>query len=131
MKKNILIFLTCLGFLLFLTGCKGSKQIQGTWKAQDSAATNVTITISKDTIKIGKETYDYTQNVVGVKNSYRYYGLKINKKMYSLIIPEKKKDVALLLQPDSEDNYLLGSLVYAMNKKSQPDYKEYVNEYLN
>lgn len=51
--------------------------------------------------------------------------------MYSLIIPEKKKDVALLLQPDSEDNYLLGSLVYAMNKKSQPDYKEYVNEYLN
>ena len=130
MKKNILLFITCLSFLLLLTACKGSKQIQGTWKAQDAAGSNKTITISKTTIKIGEETYDYTQNVVGIKNSSRYYVLKINKQMYSLIFPEKKNDIALLLQPDSDDNYLLGSLIYAMNKKEEPDYKEYAAEYL-
>lgn len=96
-EKNILLFKTCLSFLLFLTACKGSKQIQGTWKAQDSAGTNVTITISKNTFKVDDETYDYIQNIVGIKNSSRYYVLKINKQMYSLIFPEKKKDVALLL----------------------------------
>jgi len=131
MKKNILIAITCLGFLLFLTGCKGSKQIQGTWKAQDSSGDNVIITISKTTIKIGEDSHKYTQNVVGVDNSIHYYGIKINKQMYSLVFPEKGKDIALLLKPDSDDNYLVGDLVYAMNKKEQPDYKEYANEYLN
>lgn len=130
MKKFLKTFLVCLGFLLILTACKGSKQIQGRWKAQDSAGTNVMITVSKDTIKIGDETYDYTQNIVGFKNSTRYYGLIIDKQLYSFIIPSKKKDVALLLQPDSEDNYLLGSLVYAMDKNTYPDYQEYVTDYL-
>lgn len=131
MKNRLLMFVACLGFLLLLTACKGSKQIQGTWQAQDSAGKNVTITISKNTIKIGKKSFDYTQNVVGVKNLIHYYGLKINKKMYSFILPPKQKDAALLLEPDSEDNYLLGNLVYAMNKKNQPDYKAYVNKYLD
>ena len=36
-----------------------------------------------------------------------------------------------MLIPDSDEDYLTGSMLFAMNRKEKPDYKKYAEEYLN
>lgn len=67
---------------------------------------------------------------MGTQNGASYYGITQNGKVYSIIFPDKNEDVALMIEPDSTDNYLKGKLLYAMNKKTTPDYNSYVKKYL-
>ncbi|OJG95001.1 hypothetical protein RV18_GL003167 [Enterococcus termitis] len=117
-----------------MVGCSGSKEIQKNWKAEDAAGSaysleikdkEITISNNKDTDKL-----DYKQNAVGTSNGVKYYGLMIDNEKYSIIFPEKgNTELALFLKIDSDD-YLNGTLVYAMNIKEQPSYKDYAKKYL-
>lgn len=117
--------------LIMLSACSGSKSIQGTWQVQDGAGKNSTLTFKDKKMTLDGKTYDYKQNAVGFQNSVKYYGIQQDGKEYSIIFPDKDKNVALLLEPDSNDNYLKGSFLYAMNKKTTPSYKSYAKKYLN
>ena len=93
----------------------------------------MTIEIKDKTIIINEEEYKYTQNAVGFKNGVSYYGLtrKDNGKKFSIVFPEKDKNVAIMLIPDSDEDYLTGSMLFAMNRKEKPDYKKYAEKYFN
>ncbi|AYG00456.1 glycosyltransferase [Lactococcus allomyrinae] len=132
MKTNKIIFLL-LGLaisLVVLVGCSGSKSIQGTWKVQDASGDNSTITFTDKKVTVDGQTYNYTQNAVGTENGVNYYGIKQDGQNYTIIFPDKNKNIAIMIQPDSTDDYLKGTMLYAMNKTNQPNYKEYSTKYL-
>ena len=68
-----------------------------------------------------------------LRNGVSYYGLtrKDNGETFSIVFPEKDKNTAIMLIPDSDDDYLTGSMLFAMNRKEKPDYKKYAEKYLN
>ncbi|URZ02839.1 glycosyltransferase [Clostridium felsineum] len=116
--------------LLILTGCSGSKSIQGTWKVQNANGKNSTIVFKDKKVTVDGKTFDYTQNAVGTENGINYYVIQQHNEKYTIIFPDKDKNIAIMIEPDSTDNYLQGKLLYAMNKIKQPNYKEYATKYL-
>lgn len=89
--------------------------------------------IKKDTLSFGGKTNSYTQNGVGIKNGVRYYVIKLKDydEYYSIIFPDKDKNIAVLLQIDDTDEPLRGTMILALNKDKKPDYSDYANKYLN
>lgn len=130
MKTNKITLLVLALSLLILVGCSGSKSIQGTWRVQDGSGKNSTIVFKDKKITVDGKTFDYTQNAIGTKNGINYCGIKQDNKNYTIVFPEKDKNIAIMIEPDSTDNYLQGKMLYAMNKKTQPSYKEYAKKYL-
>ncbi len=129
MKKIYLpIIFTML--LLLVTACSGSDAIQGSWETQDSNGNYGTMVFEDKTITYDGKTFEYTQNAVGTKNGIQYYGIRQNGQTYSIIFPEKDKNIAFMIVPDSSDSYLTGSVVYVMDRTQQPNYSEYVEAYL-
>lgn len=134
MKNKYKVFILDCITLIIMVGCSGSKEIQKNWKAEDATDNVYSIEIKDKEIIISnnKDTdkMDYKQNAIGTSNGVKYYGLTIDNEKYSIIFPEKGNiDLALFLKIDSDD-YLDGTLVYAMNTKEQPSYKEYAEKYL-
>ena len=108
-KKIKGLLLVVLSSLFILIGCSGSPKIQGKWNVQDARGEETTIEIKEKTIIVNEEEYKYTQNAVGFKNGVSYYGLtrKDNGKIFSIVFPEKDKNIAIMLIPDSDDDYLV------------------------
>ncbi|MFL0252823.1 hypothetical protein ACJDT4_20655 [Clostridium neuense] len=129
-NKITLLVLGLVLSLLILDGCSGSKSIQGTWKVQDGSGENSTMVFKDKKVTVDGKTFDYTQNAVGTKNGVNYYGIKQDNKNYTIVFPDKDKNIAIMIEPDSTDNYLQGKMLYAMNKIKQPNYKEYAKKYL-
>lgn len=127
-------FILLLGTALLIMGCSGSSDIKHKWSVEDATgntyAMNITdkeITISNDD---NKDTMTYSQNAKGTSSGIKYYGLTVNNEKYSIIFPDKKNsDLALFLKINNDD-YLSGTLVYAMNTEEKPNYKEYANKFL-
>ena len=132
-KKIKGLLLVLLSTLFILIGCSGSPKIQGKWNVQDARGEQTTIEIKDKTIVVNEEEYKYTQNAVGFKNGVSYYGLirKDNGKILSIVFPEKDKNVAIMLIPDSDEDYLTGSMLFAMNRKEKPAYRKYAEKYFN
>ncbi|MFK4568341.1 hypothetical protein [Enterococcus sp. UD-01] len=134
MKNKYKIFIiACI--TLIMTGCSGSKEIQKTWKAEDANAKVYSIKIKDKEITISNdnenENLDYKQNAVGTSNGVKYYGLTIDNEKYSVIFPEKGNSALALLLKVNSDDYLSGTLIYAMNTKEQPSYKDYAEKFLS
>lgn len=134
MKNKYKIFILVCTALVIMVGCSGSKKIQKTWKAEDATNTTYSIEIKDKKITVSSandnEKLDYTQNAVGTSNGISYYGLTIDNEKYSILFPEKgNTDLALFLKIN-DDDYLNGTLIYAMNTKEQPNYQEYAEKYL-
>ncbi|MCD6632208.1 glycosyltransferase [Lactococcus cremoris] len=130
-KKLLLMVFGLVLMLSLLTGCKGSKNIQGTWHVQNGDERNLTLKFTDKKVTIEGDEYKYTQNAIGIENGIRYYGIEENGKNYSIIFPEKDKNIALMIEPESTDNYFRGTLIFAMNKKENPSYSEYAERYIN
>ncbi|KRM22318.1 hypothetical protein [Latilactobacillus graminis] len=135
MGKNIKLLLSICLVLVALVGCAASKRIQGTWRIQDAEnkTGQIKLTRNKLTIDIGnsKKSYSFKQNAIGTKNGTTYYGLTLDNQSLSIIFPEKNKNKAIFMQVDSTDDYLKGKMIFAMNKTKKPNYRYYVNRYLN
>lgn len=130
-QKIIIATIIMLSMLILLVGCSGSKTYQGIWHVQNSEGQNSTINFRDKKLSIDGDEYEYTQDAVGFENGIKYYGIVQNGKHYSIIFPEKDKNISLMIEPDSTDNYLQGTLIFAMNKNETPNYNSYIKKYIN
>lgn len=137
-EKNILItvcvVIGAIG-LLVLSGCGGGKDIQGKWYIQRSDGSTGTMTVTDKTIDLGGKVDKYVVSAKGFKNQVWYYvlqeSLKSNSRMIVIVFPEKgDKNTALIIKPDNKDNYLKGTMIWAMHREKTPDYQEFANKYM-
>ena len=124
--KKILTYITLPVFLVILTACGNSSDaLQGEWKAQTGAQKNVVLKFDKDKVTVDGKEYDYKQKSVEKKGDITYYKIEQNGENYTVIFPDKDKNIAVMIQPYSSKDDLNGTMLYAMNKKEQPNYSEY------
>jgi len=104
---KIISYILLTVFLISFSACsKSTNLIEGEWKAQTGAT---------------KEN----------KGDLIYYKIEKNGESYTIIFPDKDKNIAIMIQPYSQNDDLYGKVLYAMNKKDQPNYSEYVKKYIN
>ena len=128
--KKILTYITLPVFLVILTACGNSSDaLQGEWKAQTGAQKNVVPKFDKDKVTVDGKEYDYKQKSVEKKGDITYYKIEQNGENYTVIFPDKDKNIAVMIQPYSSKDDLNGTMLYAMNKKEQPNYSEYSKKY--
>ena len=128
--KKILTYITLPVFLVILTACGNSSDaLQGEWKAQTGAQKNVVLKFDKDKVTVDGKEYDYKQRSVEKKGDITYYKIEQNGENYTVIFPDKDKNIAVMIQPYSSKDDLNGTMLYAMNKKEQPNYSEYSKKY--
>ncbi len=139
-KVFIASLLLILSIALTLTGCESSEDIHGKWYAQDAKGNNITIEFTKDKAIIDGEEYSLEQNATGVRNNTRYFGIKIDEKIFSVVFPDKEdKKTAIMMIPNTSDpfedskvsEYLKGRMEYALSKDKHPNYWEYAKKYLH
>ncbi|MEZ7556539.1 glycosyltransferase [Streptococcus sp. 27098_8_134] len=128
--KKILTYIALPVFLVILTACGNSSDaLQGEWKAQTGAQENVVLKFDKDKVTVDGKEYDYKQKSVEKKGDITYYKIEQNGENYTVIFPDKDKNIAVMIQPYSSKDDLNGTMLYAMNKKEQPNYSEYSKKY--
>ena len=128
--KKILTYITLPVFLVILTACGNSSDaLQREWKAQTGAQKNVVLKFDKDKVTVDGKEYDYKQKSVEKKGDITYYKIEQNGENYTVIFPDKDKNIAVMIQPYSSKDDLNGTMLYAMNKKEQPNYSEYSKKY--
>lgn len=128
--KKILTYIALPVFLVILTACGNSSDaLQGEWKAQTGAQKNVVLKFDKDKVTVDGKEYDYKQKSVEKKGDITYYKIEQNGENYTVIFPDKDKNIAVMIQPYSSKDDLNGTMLYAMNKKEQPNYSEYSKKY--
>ena len=74
-------------------------------------------------------TYETILNSEGAVKYFIFTSSK-NNKVYTIVFPRKDKDKAIMVESNSSNYALKGKVVYAMNKKTAPDYDEYMNKYI-
>lgn len=135
MKNKYKLFLFLCASLFIMASCSGSKNIQKKWKAEDAANNVLSIEFKDKEMIVSNdsttEKLPYKQNAVGVSNGIKYYGITVKNQAYSVVFPEKGNEDLALLMRISGDDYLDGTVVYAMNTQEQPSYKDYVVQFLN
>lgn len=131
MKKIGVLTLNLLVVLVILTGCKGSKEIQGTWQTTNSQEVSAEVVVHKDTIEIADSKEEYEQNGLGITNGIKYFTISLNdeSRYLTFVFPTKNKDIALLIESESLDAPLEGKILLAMNRKETPSYEKYVEKY--
>lgn len=129
------LFLLSLVSLSFLVACSGSKDLQGSWKSQDSYGKDITIVFEEKSVTIDGKDYSYTQNGVGTANGVSYLLIRLddngNERPFTVVFPEKdKKTAALIIEPDDTEEPLYGTLYYVMSQTETPDYQTYGEKYM-
>lgn len=98
---------------------------------------------SADGEAIGKTSRN-TQDIINNLDKYMYktilrskgeifyytFVLKKEKKVYTIVFPSKDKNKAIMIDSKSIDYSLQGTVLYAMNRKTKPDYDDYMNRYI-
>ena len=130
--KTVVISSLLALFLILLSACGSSStpKLEREWKAQTGANENVSLVFAKDTVSVNGEKFDYKQTSVKQKGEITYYEIEQNGGSYTVIFPDKDKNIAVMIQPSSKDDVLSGKLLYAMNRKEQPSYSEYAKKYI-
>lgn len=133
--KRCLLGLSALLCLVLMVACsKSAPSLQGEWKAQDALKKDYKIIFKKDKVTIGEHDYNYTVDGPKAKDNYTYYSLKVKDQgketSYTVFFPTKSKETALFLQPNDDKEALKGQMLFALNKKENPDYYDYVKKYM-
>ena len=117
--------------LMFLMGCKGSKDIQGKWYAENSDGKQIIINIMDESITFSSDgTEDwivpYKQTGTGFKNNSSYKKIAFDDNTYSFVFPDKKdKNNAVILIPNDEDEATEGTIYWFLSKNDFLDFNEY------
>ena len=134
MKRWLLGLLALLCMVSMVACSKSAPSLQGEWKAQDALKKDYKIIFKKDKVTIGEHDYNYTVDGPKAKNNYTYYSLKVKDQgketSYTVFFPTKSKETALFLQPNDDKEALKGQMLFALNKKENPDYYDYVKKYM-
>ena len=120
-------------FLILLSACGSSStpKLEGEWKAQTGAMNNEIVKFDNDKVTVNGKEYDYKLKSKENKGDLIYYKIEQNGESYTIIFPDKDKNIAIMIQPYSQNDDLYGKVLYEMNKKDQPNYKEYVKKYIS
>ena len=120
-------------FLILLSACGSSStpKLEGEWKAQTGAMNNEIVKFDNDKVTVNGKEYDYKLKSKENKGDLIYYKIEQNGETYTIIFPDKDKNIAIMIQPYSQNDDLYGKVLYEMNKKDQPNYKEYVKKYIS
>ena len=134
MKRWLLGLLALLCMVSMVACSKSAPSLQGEWKAQDALKKDYKIIFKKDKVTIGEHYYNYTVDGPKAKDNYTYYSLKVKDQgketSYTVFFPTKSKETALFLQPNDDKEALKGQMLFALNKKENPDYYDYVKKYM-
>ena len=134
MKRWLLGLLALLCMVSMVACSKSAPSLQGEWKAQDALEKDYKIIFKKDKVTIGEHDYNYTVDGPKAKDNYTYYSLKVKDQgketSYTVFFPTKSKETALFLQPNDDKEALKGQMLFALNKKENPDYYDYVKKYM-
>ena len=134
MKRWLLGLLALLCMVSMVACSKSAPSLQGEWKAQDALKKDYKIIFKKDKVTIGEHDYNYTVDGPKAKDNYTYYSLKVKDQgketSYTVFFPTKSKETALFLQPNDDKEALKGQMLFALNKKENPDYYDYVKMYM-
>ena len=134
MKRWLLGLLALLCMVSMVACSKSAPSLQGEWKAQDALKKDYKIIFKKDKVTIGEHDYNYTVDGPKAKDNYTYYSLKVKDQgketSYTVFFPTKSKETALFLQPNDDKEALKGQMLFALNKKVNPDYYDYVKKYM-
>ena len=134
MKRWLLGLLALLCMASMVACSKSAPSLQGEWKAQDALKKDYKIIFKKDKVTIGEHDYNYTVDGPKAKDNYTYYSLKVKDQgketSYTVFFPTKSKETALFLQPNDDKEALKGQMLFALNKKENPDYYDYVKKYM-
>ena len=129
---KIISYILLTVFLISFSACsKSTNLIEGEWKAQTGAMKNEIVKFDNDKVTVNGKEYDYKLKSKENKGDLIYYKIEQNGESYTIIFPDKDKNIAIIIQPYSQNDDLYGKVLYAMNKKDQPNYKEYVKKYIN
>ena len=130
--KKILTLSIFTIFLIFVSGCGNSKNLLlGEWNAEKDIDVNDIVKFDNDKVTVNGKEYDYKLKSKENKGDLIYYKIEQNGESYTIIFPDKDKNIAIMIQPYSQNDDLYGKVLYAMNKKDQPNYKEYVKKYIS
>ena len=130
--KKILTLSIFAIFLIFVSGCGNSKNLLlGEWNAEKDIDVNDIVKFDNDRVTVNGKEYDYKLKSKENKGDLIYYKIEQNGESYTIIFPDKDKNIAIMIQPYSQNDDLYGKVLYAMNKKDQPNYSEYVKKYIN
>ena len=88
-----------------------SDALQGEWKAQTGAQKNVVLKFDKDKVTVDGKEYDYKQKSVEKKGDITYYKIEQNGENYTVIFPDKDKNIAVMIQPYSSKDDLNGTML--------------------
>ncbi|MDU5564026.1 MAG: hypothetical protein E6059_07085, partial [Streptococcus vestibularis] len=126
MKRWLLGLLALLCMVSMVACSKSAPSLQGEWKAQDALKKDYKVIFKKDKVTIGEHDYNYTVDGPKAKDNYTYYSLKVKDQgketSYTVFFPTKSKETALFLQPNDDKEALKGQMLFALNKKENPDY---------
>ena len=129
-KKIMAAVLLSLSLVLLVACGTSSAKLEGEWKVQTGDKKNGVLVFTKDTVTVDGEEYPYKQKSIEKKGNLVYYKIEQNGESYSVIFPDQDRNIAIMIQPSSEEDDLSGLLLYAMNKKEQPSYEDYGKKYL-
>ena len=130
--KKILTLSIFTIFLIFISGCSNSKNLLlGEWNAEKDIDVNDIVKFDNDKVTVNGKEYDYKIKSKENKGDLIYYKIEKNGESYTIIFPDKDKNIAIMIQPYSQNDDLYGKVLYAMNKKDQPNYSEYVKKYIS
>jgi len=120
--------------VVFLVGCDKAKAIKTTWNIEDAFGNSYQMKIEDEKIIIidgeDKQKMSFKEGKIGSVEDVKYYGITMDGKDYSIVFPEETdSNIALFIKRDKKD-FTDGDLVFAMNKKENPNYTEYNKEYL-
>ena len=131
--KTVVISSLLALFLILLSACGSSStpKLEGEWKAQTGAMKNEIVKFDNDKVTVNGKEYDYKLKSKEDKGDLIYYKIEQGGGSYTIIFPDTDKNIAIMIQPYSQNDDLYGKVLYAMNKKDQPNYSEYVKKYIS
>ena len=129
--KKILTLSIFALFLLFVSGCGSSKNLLlGEWKAQTGAQKTDVVKFDSNKVTVNGQEFDYKVKSTENKGDIIYYQIEQNGELFTVIFPDKDRNIAVMIQPYKSEDPLSGKLLYAMNKNEQPNYSEYAKKYV-
>lgn len=134
MKKLMIIIAGLSACCLLLVGCKGSKDIQGTWLVDNSFNQEGELVVTDKTFTLNGGEYEYKQNGLGNVNGIQYYTIDLEDdkdKYLTFVFPTKSRTVAFLVESEDADDPTRGKILMVLDKENQPNYQEYIEKYNN
>ena len=129
-QKWPLLLLSLLIPLFILAGCNSKPNLKGKWNVQSANHEYTTVEFTDKKVSVNGQEEEYKEVESGFKNNAHYIVIEMDGNPFTVVFPDIDKNVAVLIKPTSDDDYLVGTMLLAMNRKETPDYDKYAKKYI-